>query len=155
MLSQLDGSWKLVYTSNSELLAILALSKLPFVGIGDITQLINTATNTVENKVAISVPLSRTAFSTQASFEVRSPKRLQVRFEKGVIQTPELLADVEVPESVSILGQYVDLTPVRSVLQPVSQGLSGIINQVSGAMAQCSDVEPHEQRQCLINCTPG
>lgn len=47
-------------------------------------------------------------------------------------QTPELLADVEVPESVSILGQTLDLSQVRSVLQPVSQGLSGIISQVGG-----------------------
>lgn len=47
-------------------------------------------------------------------------------------QTPELLADVEVPESVSILGQSVDLSQVRSLLQPVSQGLSGIISQVRG-----------------------
>lgn len=86
MLMLLDGSWKLVYTSNSELLAILALSRLPFVSIGDITQRIDSATNTVENKAAISVPLSRTALSTTASFEVRSPKRLQVRFEKGAIQ---------------------------------------------------------------------
>lgn len=45
-------------------------------------------------------------------------------------QTPELLADIEVPESVSILGQTVDLSQVRGLLQPVSQGLSGIISQV-------------------------
>lgn len=89
MLMLLDGNWKLVYTSNSELLAILALSRLPLVTIGDITQRIDSATNTVENKVAISVPLSRTSLSTTASFEVRSPKRLQVRFEKGAIQVRE------------------------------------------------------------------
>lgn len=140
MLMLLDGSWKLVYTSNSELLAILALSRLPFVGIGDITQRIDSATNTVENKVAISVPLSRTSLSTTASFEVRSPKRLQVRFEKGAIQTPELLADIEVPESVSILGQTVDLSQVRSLLQPVSQGLSGIISQVGNILRQSPDL---------------
>lgn len=51
MLMLLDGSWKLVYTSNSELLAILALSRLPLVSIGDITQRIDSAINTVENKV--------------------------------------------------------------------------------------------------------
>jgi hypothetical protein len=56
------------------------------------------------------------------------------------VQTPELLADVEVPESVSILGQTVDLSQVRSLLQPVSQGLSGIISQVSGqpVLRQCA-----------------
>jgi hypothetical protein len=86
MLMLLDGTWKLVYTSNSELLAIIALSRLPFVAVGDITQRIDSAANTVENRAALSVPLSRTALSTTASFEVRSPKRLQVRFEKGGIQ---------------------------------------------------------------------
>lgn len=44
----------------------------------------------------ISVPLSRTSVAATASFEVRSPKRLQVQFERGIIQTPELLADIEV-----------------------------------------------------------
>lgn len=53
MMAALDGSWKLVYTSNSELLAILALSKLPFVSIGDITQRIDAATNMVENRVSV------------------------------------------------------------------------------------------------------
>lgn len=129
-LAMLDGDWKLVYTSNSELLAILALSKLPFVTIGDITQHVDSGSNTVENKVQISVPLSRTAFSTRASFEVRSPKRLQVRFEKGVVQTPQLLSDIEVPNSLSVMGQNIDLSQVRGLLQPAAEGLSGIISQV-------------------------
>jgi hypothetical protein len=130
MMAMLDGDWKLVYTSNSELLAILALSKLPFVTIGDITQRVDTLTNTVENRAALSVPLSRTSLSTTASFEVRSPKRLQVRFERGSIATPELLSDLEVPESVDVLGQTVDLSQLRGVLQPFSQGLSSILKQV-------------------------
>jgi hypothetical protein len=140
MLSMLDGDWKLVYTSNSELLAILAMNKLPLVTIGDITQRIDTAFNTVENKAQISVPLSRTAVSTTASFEVRSPKRLQVRFERGSIQTPQLLADIEVPESVNFLGQTVDLSQVRGLLQPVSRGLSGIISQVGSLLSQSPDL---------------
>lgn len=82
-------------------------------------------------QVQISVPLTRTAVSTTASFEVRSPKRLQVQFEKGTIKTPELLSDIEVPDSISVLGQVVDLSQVKGVLTPVSQGLSGIISQVS------------------------
>eukprot|EP00879_Flechtneria_rotunda_P003494 GHRR01003724.1.p1 GENE.GHRR01003724.1~~GHRR01003724.1.p1 ORF type:complete len:318 (+),score=88.65 GHRR01003724.1:83-1036(+) len=139
-MRMLDGTWKLVYTSNSELLAILALSRLPFVSIGDITQRIETVFNTVENKVSISVPLSRTSFSTTASFEVRTPKRLQVRFEKGVIQTPELLADLNVPESVNLLGQQVDLSPLQGVLQPVSQGLNGVISQVGSILSNSSDL---------------
>ena len=182
----LEGQWKLVYTSNSELFGLLALSRLPFVAIGDITQKIEASTFTVENKawrpcthcvhallpsavagvgydpdvrgrtslhtsgtcdvedmhaccsaaagdapydvmqgnlvsakcmrpqVALTVPFSRTSFSTSASFEVRSPKRLQVRFERGTVATPELLQDVELPDSVSVLGQPIDLTSLKA-----------------------------------------
>lgn len=137
---RLDGSWKLVYTSNSELIALLALSRLPFVTIGDITQKVDTATMSVENKVQVSVPLSRTAFSTTASFEVRSPKRLQVKFERGTIQTPQLLSDIEVPESISVMGQAVDLTQLKAALQPFSERLRGLITQVSGLISQTPDL---------------
>ena len=46
----LGGIWKLVYTQ-SPLSALLALGRLPFVTVGDITQTINPATGTVVNKV--------------------------------------------------------------------------------------------------------
>ena len=48
---KLDGQWKLVYTSNSELFGLLALSRLPFVVVGDITQTVQASTLTVENRV--------------------------------------------------------------------------------------------------------
>ena len=48
---KLSGEWKLVYTSGSELSALLALSRLPFVTVGDITQTIDGAAGTVVNKV--------------------------------------------------------------------------------------------------------
>ena len=48
---KLDGQWKLVYTSNSELFGLLALSRLPFVIVGDITQTVQASTLTVENRV--------------------------------------------------------------------------------------------------------
>lgn len=58
---KLDGQWKLVYTSNSELFGLLALSRLPFVMIGDITQAVQASTLTVENKVRpIAVVLVKT-----------------------------------------------------------------------------------------------
>lgn len=56
---KLSGEWKLVYTSGSELSALLALSKLPFVTVGDITQTIDGAAGTVVNKVGC--PASRVA----------------------------------------------------------------------------------------------
>lgn len=51
MMEKLGGSWKLVYTSNSELIALLALGRLPLVTVGDITQTIDTSTMSVENQV--------------------------------------------------------------------------------------------------------
>ena len=50
-VTDLNGEWKLVYTSNSELTALLALSRLPFVTVGDITQTIDGPSLTVINKV--------------------------------------------------------------------------------------------------------
>ncbi len=82
-------------------------------------------------QVAITVPLTSTSLSTTASFEVRSPKRLQVKFERGTIATPKLLADIEIPTSLSVFGQVVDLSQVKGALQPVGDTLNGIISSVS------------------------
>lgn len=87
--------------------------------------------------------------------QVRSPKRLQVRFERGSIATPQLLSDVEVPASVSVLGQTVDLSQLQGLLQPVSQGLSGILSQVregkagrmAASLAPCSSVVVRGQQR--------
>ncbi len=38
---------------------------------------------------------------------------LQVRFERGTVATPELLQDVELPSSVSVLGQPIDLSSLK------------------------------------------
>jgi PAP_fibrillin len=84
----------------------------------------------VDAQVQLTVPFSRTAFSTTASFEVRSPKLLNINFERGTIQTPELLQDIEFPSSVSVLGQSVDLTNLKSALQPVDSTLRDALAQV-------------------------
>lgn len=137
----LDGQWKLVYTSNSELFGLLALSRLPFVSIGDITQKIEGSTLTVENEVQLTVPFSRTSFSTTASFEVRSPKRLQVRFERGTVATPELLQDVELPSSVSVLGQPIDLTSLKDALAPAQSAAQDAIQQLARLVSQQPDLQ--------------
>ena len=56
---------------------------------------------------------SKTSLSATASFEVRSPKLLQVSFEEGRVATPQLLADLTLPTSLDILGQQVDLAPLQ------------------------------------------
>ena len=48
----LNGTWRLVYTANSELLPLLGLSRLPLVTVEEITQTIDGNTMSVENKVS-------------------------------------------------------------------------------------------------------
>ena len=66
-LNQLGGTWRLVYTSNSELVPILALGRLPLVEVGDITQTIDAASGKVENVVSLSVPFSKTSVGSTAT----------------------------------------------------------------------------------------
>ena len=74
------------------------------------------------------MPLSKTSVSTSANLEVRSPKRLQVKFNQGSIATLQLLDNVDIPGELSIMGQRVDLQPIQPVLEPLKgvaqQGLS-------------------------------
>lgn len=63
---------------------------------------------------AAALPLcSKTALSATASFEVRSPKLLQVSFQEGRVATPQLLEDLQLPSSLELLGQQVDLAPLQ------------------------------------------
>jgi len=136
VLEKLSGDWKLVYTSNSELMTVLALSKLPLVDIGDVTQRIDAGMATVENKVRLSVPFTRTSLSTTASFEVRSPKRLQLRLTKGGIVTPQLMADLDLPSDLNVMGQSLDLAPLKGALGPLQSAASGLFGQVNNLLQQ-------------------
>ena len=64
------GTWKLAYTSNSELFAFLAAEALPLVEVGEILQIVDAAAGTVVNRLAINTPLLRGSISAKASFEV-------------------------------------------------------------------------------------
>lgn len=136
----LGGTWRLAYTSASELIALLALARLPLVTVGDITQTIDPLGMTVENTVELSAPLSKTAVSATASFEVRSPKLLQVTFEEGRVGTPQLLADLALPTSLELLGQQIDLAPLQAVLQPVEGPLRSALGALSGLLSSVPDL---------------
>lgn len=66
------------YTSFSELFPLLAAGNLPLVKVGEITQIIDAQALTIENCVSFEGPVTATSFSASASFEIRSPKRIQV-----------------------------------------------------------------------------
>lgn len=140
-LELLSGTWRLVYTSNSEVVAMLGLGRLPLVSVGDITQEIDGPAMTVANKITITVPFSRTSFSTKASFEVRSPKRLQVKFEKGIISTPELLEDIDLPSDVTIMGQKIDLTQANEALKPFNATVRDAVAQLGTFISQQPDIQ--------------
>jgi hypothetical protein len=134
-LDSLAGEWKLVYTSNSELIPVLALGKLPLVEVGDITQRIDAGSGKVENKVEFTVPFSKTSIGSTATFDVRSPKLLEIEFTDGKISTPELMSDFELPDSVEIAGQTVELTMLKTALQPLDGPVRSAIEQAGMFLA--------------------
>lgn len=77
-IDKLSGDWKLLYTINSELTGLLGLGRLPGVSVGEISQSIDPYTLSIRNSVTIGGPVSRSAFSAKAAFEILSPKRIQV-----------------------------------------------------------------------------
>ena len=103
---------------------------------GEMTQTIDPDSASVENRVAFSAPLVETSVSTRASFEVRSPKRLQVRFREAGIATPTLVdaSLFSLPASVDVLGQSVDTTAVTSALEPIQSAARGVFDTLGEAM---------------------
>ncbi|GLJ12985.1 hypothetical protein SUGI_0202200 [Cryptomeria japonica] len=130
-LSLLNGKWILAYTSFSELYPLLAAGTLPLVKVQEISQKFDSETLTVENSVLFAGPLATTSFSTNATFEVRSPKRVQIKFEEGIISTPQLIDSIEIPEDVHFLGQKIDLTPFKGVLSSVQDAASSVVKTIS------------------------
>lgn len=130
-LPLLNGKWILAYTSFSELFPLLAAGTLPLVTVGEISQFIDSNALTVENSVSFTGPLATTSFSASASFEVRSPKRVQIKFEEGVIGTPQLTDSIEMPENVDILGQKIDLTAFRGLLRSLQDAASSVARTIS------------------------
>ncbi|KAH6817985.1 Plastid-lipid associated protein PAP / fibrillin family protein [Perilla frutescens var. frutescens] len=128
----LDGNWILVYTAFSELLPLLAASSIPFVKVEKISQSIDTSSLTIENSTTLSSPVSTLSFSAIASFEVRSPSRIQVEFKEGKFKPPEIKSTIDLPETVSIFGQNISLSPVQQSLNPLQNAVEGIARTISG-----------------------
>eukprot|EP00249_Psilotum_nudum_P010976 c22886_g1_i1 orf=419-1441(-) len=133
-LTLLDGKWILLYTSFSELFPLLAAGTLPLVKVGEICQTINSDAFTVQNSVVFTGPLATTSFTASASFEIRSPKRVQIKFEEGVIGTPQLTDSIEIPESMEFLGQKIDLATFKGLFRSVQDAASSVAKTISGQL---------------------
>ncbi|XAR65708.1 hypothetical protein NMG60_11009901 [Bertholletia excelsa] len=129
-LSMLNGKWILAYTSFVGLFPLLSRT-LPLVKVEEISQTIDSQNFTVQNSVLFSGPLATTSFSTNAKFEVRSPKRVQIKFEEGIIGTPQLTDSIVLPENVELLGQRIDLTPFKGILTSVQDTASSVVKTIS------------------------
>lgn len=133
----LDGAWTLAYTANSELVPLLALSRLPGCSVGPITQTI--AGGTVLNSVPVSGPLASTTLEAQAAVEARSPRRLALRFERGRVAplSAGLAAsaglDGLLPARLSLLGTEIDLGPLKSALAPANDAARAAASALASA----------------------
>jgi len=130
-LEKLNGEWKLEYTSNSELFFILAAQNLPLLEVGDILQTIDVNTMTVENKAELKTPVVTGSVGATASFEIRSPTRLQIKFNESTLYTPQPVDSLEIPGSLEIFGQRVDIAPLRPALTPIADAARSAFRMVS------------------------
>ncbi|KAI3466535.1 hypothetical protein Pfo_023198 [Paulownia fortunei] len=131
-LTLLNGKWILAYTTFVGLFPLLSRgAALPLVKLEEISQTIDSENFTVQNSVLFSGPLATTSITTNAKFEVRSPKRVQIKFEEGVIGTPQLTDSIVLPENVEFLGQKIDLTPFKGLLTSVQDTASSVAKTIS------------------------
>ncbi|OMO76884.1 hypothetical protein CCACVL1_15343 [Corchorus capsularis] len=130
-LSLLNGKWILAYTTFPGVLTLLSRGQLPLVKVEEISQTIDAESFTVQNSVQFSGPLASNTISTNAKFEVRSPKRVQIKFQEGIIGTPQLTDSIVLPENVEFLGQKIDLTPIKGLLTSVQDTASSVAKTIS------------------------
>ncbi|PON91308.1 Plastid lipid-associated protein/fibrillin conserved domain containing protein [Trema orientale] len=130
-LTLLNGKWILAYTTFPGLLTLLSRGTLPLVKVEEISQIIDSENFTVQNSVQFAGPLATTSITTNAKFEVRSPKRVQIKFEEGIIGTPQLTDSIVVPENVEFLGQKIDLTPFKGLITSVQDTASSVVKTIS------------------------
>ncbi|KAF5204802.1 Plastid-lipid-associated protein [Thalictrum thalictroides] len=130
-LTLLNGKWILVYTSFVGLFPLLARGTLPLVKVEEISQTINSVDFSVQNSVKFSGPLATTSLITNAKFEVRSPIRVQIKFEEGIIGTPQLTDSIVLPESVDVLGQKIDLSPLKGLFTSLQDTASSVAKTIS------------------------
>ncbi|CAI5514106.1 unnamed protein product [Closterium sp. Naga37s-1] len=130
----LDGNWVLVYTF-SELLPLLAAGQVPLVRVGAITQSVDLAGGAVSNSISFEGPLTSSSIRVDAKAEIRSGKRLQVKFDQVTFSSPQPLHAASPPSlaPIALFGQTLDLSPLAAVLQPVQQAALEVAKLVSGA----------------------
>jgi len=87
--SLLEGNWRLLYTTSTELLNI---DRIPLASLGEIYQCIRLAENRIYNLAEVKgPPLLSGLVTVAARLEPVSNRRVNVRFERGVVGLQTLL----------------------------------------------------------------
>lgn len=56
---------------------------------------------------------------------------VQIKFDEGIIGTPQLTDSLVIPENVEFLGQKIDLTPFKGILSSVEDAASNVAKTIS------------------------
>ncbi|XP_059663702.1 plastid-lipid-associated protein, chloroplastic-like [Cornus florida] len=130
-LTLLNGKWILVYISFVGLSSLLSSGALPPVKVEEISQTFDTENFRVQNSVLIAGPYATTSIITNAKFEIQNPKRVQIKFEEGIIGTPQLTDSVVLPENLEFIGQKIDLAPFKGLITTVQDTASSVAKTIS------------------------
>jgi len=102
------------------------------VKVDEISQTIDSENFAAQNCIKFSGPLASSSVSTNAKFEIRSPKRVQIKFDEGIIGTPQLTDSIVLPEKFEFFGQNIDLTPLSSIFTSIENAASSVAKTISG-----------------------
>lgn len=115
---ELEGDWRLLFTTSKDLLGI---DRLPLVSLGEIYQCVRFPSQRIYNFAEVNGPLLSGLVAVSARFEPVSRKRVNVAFERGVIGLQGLL-DYQNP------SQFIDRLSQGSKL-PWFRGIDFDINR--------------------------
>lgn len=65
------------------------------------------------------------------SYDCDSAVGLQIKFEEGIVGTPQLTDSIVVPEKVEFFGQNVDLSPFKGVITSIQDAASSVAKSIS------------------------
>jgi hypothetical protein len=86
---QLNGNWRLLYTTSEDLLRI---DQVPFCKLGQIYQCVRVQSSKIYNIAeVIGLPFAQSIFSVVARFEPVSERRVQVQFERSIVGLQRLI----------------------------------------------------------------
>lgn len=57
---------------------------------------------------------------------------MQVQFNEGILQPPEIKSSLDLPGNVEVFGQTINLSPVQQSLNPLQEVVASISRAISG-----------------------